>query len=108
MAGQRTLPVRRHETERVPALASPRMGGRVLFEHEMIDVCLLQKVANRQPGLPTTDDEHAVVATVGPRFILRGKCVRHDWILNEKFADETRQRGRAVRAAGIACFSQGR
>jgi hypothetical protein len=82
MPRQRTLPVRRDEAKRVPALVAPRVGNGVLFEHEMIDARLLEEVAHREPRLPAAHDDHAVMARLAGRAgALGGKRCRHDGFL---------------------------
>lgn len=47
IAGKITLPVGRHQAKGIPALIAPGVSQAVLFQHNMINVVLLQVVAGR-------------------------------------------------------------
>ena len=78
VARQCALPVRRDETERIPTLLAPGVRDGLLFEHKVIEACLLQVIADRQTRLPAADDEHAVMAIAAWAGAHGMRCVRHD------------------------------
>src|SRR5258708_16782907 len=49
-------PVRRHQGERMPALAPPRLCNAASFEHHMCSPLLREVVAQSKPCLPATDN----------------------------------------------------
>src|SRR5471030_1872695 len=82
VAGQRTLPVRCDEAERVPALRAPRVRHRIFLEHEMIDPGLFQEIADRQSRLTAAHYDDA-----GMRRVAR--CLRHDSSFRKKSGAQT-------------------
>src|SRR6202030_39856 len=60
-ARQLALPVRRHQTERVPALGAPSMAGTLFLEHNVIYSRTLEVPADRQARLSAADDGHRMV-----------------------------------------------
>lgn len=63
-AGQLTLPVRRYQTEGVPAPVSPITTRAVPLEHDVVDPRAREVVAHRQPRLPAADHHHSAVRAI--------------------------------------------
>jgi hypothetical protein len=57
IARESTLPIRRQQPKRVPALAAPGVGDLAALEHHVIDGALAETSARRQARMPGADDD---------------------------------------------------
>ena len=55
-AGEGSVPRRREQPQRVPALGSPRVGHLTALEHDMVDAPLGEAAAHGKAGVPGPDD----------------------------------------------------
>jgi len=64
IARQATLPVRRDEAERIPALVTPRVPDAVAFEDDVLDPTVGELAREREPGLARADDRDRRIRNV--------------------------------------------
>src|SRR5262249_615301 len=67
-ARQLALPVRDHQTERVPAPLPPFVPDVVTLQDHMVDAALAEEVAHRQANLPAADHDNRATAAQRHRY----------------------------------------
>ena len=66
VAGEPALPIGRQQAQRIPSLASPRVGDLVSFEDDVVDRTLREAAAHGEPAVPGPDDDRCGVAPNRP------------------------------------------